>query len=169
MLPLAERQADRVKRIAENMAEEGQPSDTALAAAHNEAANFLDAMSGLTVDQRKEVMAKAEDGFKSLSDGPVVGDFSKYAGVGIANPLTMPVSDMPPAADLSLIEESKAGNGGWGAGNANGRAVEAQAGASSNDGAPSETPEEIAAREEAARVAQASRGNGTTTVVPAAS
>jgi hypothetical protein len=171
MLSLAERHTDRVKRKAENMLDSLASSGGGVGAALAHAVNFTDALAGLTEDERNEVMRTSEDGFRNAMSGDVVADMTKYAGIGIPNPLIVPPGDMPPLVDLGAVEKVQAGDkSGWGdtSGNANGRAIAAQdTGASSNNGAASETPEEIAKREAKAQATRDAKGDGTTTIIPA--
>jgi hypothetical protein len=167
MLSLAERQKDRVLRKAENMLDsEGGNERGGVNTALTHAQNLADSLAGLSEDERQEVMKQSEDGFRNAMSGEPVGDMGKYAGIGIVNPLIVPAADMPPPPDLGPVEKVEAG-GGWGTanGNANGRAVEAQAGDSANNGEAVETPAEIAKREQAEALTAAQKGRGTNTVV----
>lgn len=133
MKSLAERHAERAERKFENAAEStagnisGRVGNAATLMGQAQAA-----YASLTEDERAELHDAYAgfdpvDGFKSLAEDDN-GNF-KYAGIGVVNPLIVPAADQPAPVSLSELE-ARAGNGagGWGDGNANGRAVDAAAG-----------------------------------------
>jgi len=133
MLSLEERQIDRVKRKAENMADSTQSPNQSLGAAMTAVGAATDAINALSLEDRKTLEKAFKDGLAAGGD-QVTSDLER-AGIGIVNPLIVPASEIPPAVSLKPVEDVQAGKlGGWATGNADGRAVDDQAGASLNDG-----------------------------------
>lgn len=169
MKSLSERFADRAQRKAENAAESNNGTNTSVGAAMVAIGTANDLVRSLGEEDKRlvmETMRDSSDGFDSLAEDDT-GNF-KYAGIGIVNPLVVPPSDASQAVPVEAAEVQA--GAGWGTGNANGRAVEEQAGDSSNGGAASETEEEIAKRQAAEEVARLAgqKGTGKTTVIPKA-
>lgn len=137
MKSLNERFQERAYRKLENASESTSLPSGDVGFAANLINQANDAVRNLSDEQRAELedilgfeaRVESEEASVAFDDS---GNF-KYAGIGLVNPLVVPVADQPAPVSLSEVE-ARAGNGGgaWGDGsNANGRAVEAATAAAS--------------------------------------